>query len=627
MNLAMDTKASSLVIAIIILVLLAGMAQGQHTYPKVGNYLTDLLNPEDYELLSKWDVLVLHRLTPEWTPEALPTLRSLNPDIKILTYFPVAAIWADYDSMDEAARLYGDKAAVSDWWLYDTKGNPVRNPDGSTFINFSSKCPLDGSGNSVDEWLAEHVANQLILDGPWDGILLDIFFDNAWWINNMDWFEDPPAMLDLDRDGTADCSDSIHVWWRSSILSFLGNLRQRIDWSYIIVGNGKHCLSDYLNGGIRENFPYMHGGWEENMLSDYGYLTLCSELLDYPMSCVMMLCYWRDDGNTLYQPRRTGSYERFLRYTLCSALLGDGYYFLNGGTWSLWWDDYYDLDLGVPTSDAYMDSLWNNIYDCYSWVWRRDFENASVYCNPYDQYIGFDGGWLRPQDGLILTHGIPSSVEVSIIPAGDEEPVFDQGDRFINYRISIDNHAESAVFADVWASLSDQDACLVSSTSLRYLVGAQDTIVRNRMLRVPPNLRPGTYCLEVMVGEDGHAEVDRDSIMVTRVVGFDKEQMKKGDDVEGLSVTVYPQPAVLGGGDLSLEVKGTDRSGGFCSVRMYDVTGRLVNTAFEDRIDGEVDLVVALEQADGDPLAPGVYVISVHLEDKAAVRKVVLLRR
>jgi hypothetical protein len=621
----MRAKASSALVFAVMLAGFAGTTQGAHTYPKVGNYFTESVSMDYCQTLSKWDVVILSRNTPELTPEVLPTLRRLNPEIKILTYYPVAAVWASYDTMDTAARLYGEKVQASDWWLYDNKGNRVGDASGSWFINFSTKCPEDAQGGTVQQWLAEHIADQIIVGGPWDGILLDIMFDNAWWLNNTDWFADPPAMLDLDRDGIADDPDSVYAWWRTGILSFLDRLRQEIGWSYILVGNGKHCLSDYLNGGIREDFPHMHGGWEENMFSSYGYLTLCRELLDYPMSCVLMMCKWTADGSTQYGPRRTVSYERFLRYTLCSALLGDGYYFLQSGNSDLWWEDYYDLDLGAPTSEAYLDSLWNNMYRRYSPVWRRDFENATIYCNPYDEYISSDAGSLGPQDGLIRTHGVPSDVAIRFLPDGGCARSFDQRERWLTFTFTIDNSAENAVFASVWANLSKGDTILVSCSPFEYLVGAQDTTVEKRWFRIPPDLGPGDYRLQVMVGGHDGTEVDRDTMTVAKVIGF-RKKMIKGGDLDGMSVNVYPLPVVLGDGDLHVDVEPESGAGGIVGLRVYDVNGRLVRTASEGGIDREIELDIDTD-GNGHPTAPGVYFIAVDLKDRVLTRKIIVLRR
>jgi hypothetical protein len=623
----MDTKASTLAITIVILLLLAGNGQATHSYPKVGNNFTSKVRLEYCDLLSKWDIVILHRNVRVGQPEIISSLRTLNPDIELLTYFPCGAVWADYDTMDAPAFAFGDKVESCDWWLRDTKGNRVGDPTSSYFVNISDKCPAGPHGETVQEWLAEHIANEVILGGPWDGILLDILFDDPYWLNVQDFFEDPPAMIDINRDGVADSPDSAHAWWRAGVISFLDILRDRVGQSCILVGNGKHCLSDQLNGGIRENFPKMHGGWTENMFSSYGYMTQCREMVNYEVSCPMILSFWEREGNTLFEPERGPSYERFVRFTLCSALLGDGYYLLYDGSRSLWWESYYDLDLGMPTSDAYRDSLWNLMYHRFSPVWRRDFENGTVYCNPYQEYISFDGGWLSPEDALIKMYGVPSSVAVEIVSEGTPARSFDRSDRQIAYRAVISNSSENAVFASVWAELSKGGTTYATSSQIEFLVGAQDTTIKDRMLRIPPNLSLGTYCLKVMVGGPEFAEVDSDTIMLTKTIGFDEEQFKHEDGGAPSTVSIYPQPAVSSGGHLVVEVNPGAHAGRMCSIRLYDVTGRLVTRAFGENLDGILNLDIDLTGAGGLPLAPGVYFLSVELADQAVTRKVVLLRR
>ncbi len=623
----MDMKASTLAISAVILLALAGISHGSHEYPRVGNYFTSSARVEYCEVLSKWDVVILNRKVRYNKPEVLTTLRNMNPDIEILPYFPCASVWAGYDTLDAAALGFGEKVAACDWWLYDDKGNRMGDPSDSWLINFSSKCPIDEDGKTAGEWLGKYIADTILLGGPWDGVFLDRLFDDPWWLNSSDWFQDPPAMLDIDRDGVADDPDSARTWWRAGVLSFLEILRQEAGQSYILVGNGKHCLSDYLNGGVREDFPHMHGGWEENMLSYYGYFALCRELLDYPMQCTLMLCFWRDDENTMFEPKRSTTYERFLRYTLCSALLDDGYYFMYGGTNTLWWEDYYDLDLGAPMAAACRDSVWNQMYSRFSPVWRRDFENATVYCNPYQEYICFDGGWLGPEDGLIKMHVVPSSVGISILSVSVPARRFDQGDPYVTYEMSITNLSDNAVFANVWAKLTREGTTLVSGSQLEYLVGAQDTTVKERVLRLPPTLGPGTYCLEVMVGGPDFAEVARDTMMLTKIISLEKQQFKHDSGVVGGSVTVYPQPAVASGGNISVEINPGSSSGHFCSVRLYDVNGRLVNRAFGQKLASVLSLDINLTGNGGAPLAPGVYFLSVDLEDQALTKKLVVLRR
>ena len=164
-------------------------------------------------------------------------------------------------------------------------------------MNISTKCPEDGNGQTANEWMAEYLADEIIASGMWDGVLLDGLFEQVSWINNIEeWFEELPAGIDADRNGVADPPESLNVWWEDGMNHFMAHLRQEVGDSPILVGNGKTTsMAGYLNGGIRENFPFMHGGWEENMFRDYGYLNLCRDYLQDPMNLTLMISFWRDD--------------------------------------------------------------------------------------------------------------------------------------------------------------------------------------------------------------------------------------------------------------------------------------------------------------------------------------------
>jgi hypothetical protein len=267
------------------------------------------------------------------------------------------------------------------------------------------------------------------------------------------------------------------------------------------------------------------------------------------------------------------------------------------------------------------------MYSRYSPVWRRDFENATIYCNPYQEYISFDCGWLSPEDGLIDMHVVPSSVDIDVLPEGTPVRAFDRDDSHITYQVMIDNPSENAALASVWANLTRGGSTYVSSSQVRYLVGAQDTSVKDRVLRLPPTLSPGTYCLEVMVGGPGFNEIARDTITLTKVIDLEKRQHKHDADGAPGTITVFPHPAVASGEDLSVRVDPGASSGRICSVRLYDVSGRLIVKVFEEKVSDVVSLDVDPAGRQGAPLAPGVYFLSVDFEDRALTKKIVVLAR
>ncbi len=610
------------------LVALAAPCLASHDYPRICNYFTGYTDLEYCEMLSRWDVAVLNCIVQDNRPEMPDSLRTLNPDMTLITYFPVACVWAGYDSMGRIGSGYGDKVADADWWLYDTRGNRIGASDYAWVVNLSTKCPRDGNGQTLYEWLAEYIGDEIASSGVWDGLLLDGLFERASGLNNMEhFFTELPAAVDADRDGIADHPESLDVWWGQGLESFLILLREEVGDSLILVGNGKNpSKAGYLNGGIRENFPTMHGGWEENMFADYGYLSMCRDYLQDPMNLTLMLCWWIDEEADMYGPRRTGSYERFVRFTLSSSLLGDGYYILNGKESQLWWEDLYDLDLGSPISDAYLDSVWNDMYDCYSTVWKRDFSNGVVYCNPYDQYLTLeDGTWLSPRDGRIRSFSPPTGTTVEILEDTSQRE-FDQADNAITYSVLLTNSADEATYSYVWANLLDGADTLAASAESEYLVGAGGTHSTDRSLRIRNAVPCGTYCLEVVLAGENRAVVDRDTILVTRVVDFRKVQKQDGDlSPEQDNLLVFPQPLIGPDATMKLEVKGIHSSSKSLTVRLYDVRGRLVRTIIEDEPDEDSGLEIQMRAEGGGSLVPGVYFVTVETGDQVLRKKVVLL--
>jgi len=625
----MDIKTRSTTILLCaLLIALAAPCLGSHEYPRICNYFPGYFDLEYCEALSRWDVVVLNCALQDLRPEMPDSIRSLNPEVTLITYFPVEGIWCNYPIHGRIAEGLGDKMCESDWWLHDTRGNRIVNSDSSWFVNMSTKCPQDSNGQTSYEWMAEYLADEIIASGMWDGVLLDGVSERISWLNNIEeWFEELPAAVDADRDGVADPAESLNVWWGDGMEYFLEHLRQEIGDSPILVGNAKNPgLAGYLNGGIRENFPYMHGGWEPNMFADYGYLSMCRDYLQDPMNLTLMLCHWMQGESGMYGPERTNAYEKFLRYTLASSLLGDGYYVIHARKSQLWWEDLYDLNMGTPLTDAYLDSIWNDMYGEYSLVWRRDFSNGVVYCNPYEQYVTLeDGTWLAPEDGRIKSFTPPSETILEIIESGSQRE-FDQTDGTISYSASLTNHADEATYSYVWANLMDGADTLVAGVAMEYLVGAGDSCAVDRCQRIRGVIPVGTYCLEVLVGTEDGAVVDRDTILVERIINFRKVQKQDGDlSPEQDNLLVFPQPMIGPDATMKLEVKGSSSSSRSFTIRLYDVRGRLVRTIIEDEPDEDSGLEIGMRTEGGGSLVPGVYFVAVETGDQVLRKKVVLL--
>lgn len=612
-----------------------GLASADHSYPRVGNLFHKDCRPEYAAALSKWDLVGMDASIQDFSPEMTATLRSSNPGIEILAYFPVAFIWDRYDTTYPTLRDFGSKIASADWWLYDNKGNRVGEAGNLWYINLTSKCRVDGSGQTLSEWLAHYVADVVMASGIWDGVILDGLSEEIRWLNNFDkFFQDPPASVDCDRDGLADDPDSLNAWWRRGVETYLAILRADTGPSAIIVPNGNNHFYQYANGGIRENFPKMHGGWDQNMFGPYGYVPMCQNYLDEPLNATMILCYYEEGGQDIFTPPRGTAVDRFMRYTLASALLGDGYYFFDGGRGgSIWWQDHYDLQLGNPLGACYLDSIESTLDHKLYPIWRRDFQNATVLCNPYQQWVVLESGvWLYPEDGYIRTHSLPGPLGVALMKSASDREI-SHNDRTIMYQVLVANGNPKAAQGYVWADLLDGSGTVVAGIPHEVLIGLGDTDTLRLGLRVRTSLSLGAYTLRVSVGGFDRVPTDTDTMRVTKVVEFDKSG-RRVDDANRTGyagppsdpLVIYPQPMRLSGERVfTLGVDGAAYGEDACSVMLYDVAGRLVDTLYEGKL--EDGLVLRLgDDENGVARAPGVYFLHVQTRNGTTTRKIVILR-
>ncbi|HVP57428.1 MAG TPA: T9SS type A sorting domain-containing protein [bacterium] len=590
---------------------------------------------------SKWDIVGFTVDVQDYLPQLITTIRSLNPEVKTIAYFPSAYIWDVYDHNSPTVVGFANKLAQEDWWLYDNHGERIGQAGNLWYLNLTTKCHPDGSGQILAEWLGHYIASQVMARGYWNGTILDGVDEDIRWLNSCPtFFSHPPAAVDCNRDGIADNIDSLYVWWRRGAELFLTTLRHDAGASCIILPNGNNTFFQLANGGIRENFPHMHGGWQENMFASYGYINCCKDFLHNPINASMMTCYWPAGDNDRLAPPRTQAFEQFMRFTLTSALLGDGYYYLDCGSGgALWWMDYYDLDVGVPTGEAFLDTIVNYLDNSTCTIWRRQFTNADVWCNPSSKWILFaDGTYLWPQDGAIKVKSLPGPVDCTIRRETlDRE--FSQRQRGVGLQVVVSNPNPKAAMAYIWVDLLSRDGTLlIAGPTQEHVIGIGRTDTLYAGLSARSTLDLATYRLRVRVGGPGKTATDEDTVYVRKIVDFSKDGRRLDDANKHASNTpttgedslvVYPQPMLLSdAGTLMLEVNELTSvaEGAPCSVKLYDATGRLVNTVYEGKLEKGQTLVIGEVGKGGVPKVPGVYFLHVETGAKAITKKIVLLR-
>ncbi|MBD3368067.1 MAG: hypothetical protein GF405_07850 [Candidatus Eisenbacteria bacterium] len=377
-------------------------------YPRLANIYFGSLATTDLEKLARWDVLVLGKRAEDLHREEVAELRQLNPDITILAHMAVS-----YHGGYEEPPINGEllaKIEAEDWWLRDTAGSGIRPGFPATVLNLTTWCQPDSDGKMLCEWLPEYINEKLGPGGIWDGVYLDCCWERVAWVN---------GAIDANGNGLPDDADELNENWREGLGIAVARLRELVGRDYAIVTNGNNTLYDHCNGGTRENFPEMHGGWLDNVLhAEHGYRALDARYRDPAINIINSI--W-EGAATASGPVSSSRAEKELRLGLTSTLVfGDGYFSFDGGDGlpchsQLWWHELYDIELGeplgraVPVSAYPGDAGWLDLGDM---LRLRRFEKGVAVVNPSmsSQTIDLGGfyfdreswnGEFYPQSGVM----------------------------------------------------------------------------------------------------------------------------------------------------------------------------------------------------------------------------------
>ena len=280
------------------------------------------------------------------------------------------------------------------WYLKNEAGNKISNWPGTYMLNLSNKSATNQRGQRFNDYLPEFVTNNIKASGLWDGV----FYDNTWgdlaWVNKTD--------IDLNNDGRRETVTEMNNFWTEGFKKMLDRTRALVGPDFLIVGNGK-IYEPYLpslNGMMFENFPSSwegDGTWAGSMNN---YLKLPK--LNAEPSLPVINTYNKNQNNF-----------ELMRFALSSTLLGNGFFSYDYDTTNhtqLWWYDEYEIDLGRANSEAY--NVLNNSKTITNSLFRRDFDNASVFVNASNR-----------REIQIF------SQESFSKPKGDQDPKFNSGER------------------------------------------------------------------------------------------------------------------------------------------------------------------------------------------------------
>ena len=340
------------------------------TYPKLANYFLKWhLSLEEARKLAKWDLLILDMEVQRNSPEMIVEIRKNNPDIIILAYITSQEILNNphhYQHANLRIDLYNK---IDDsWWLKDLSGQKISYWPNTSMLNLSDGAGLNQANERFNDFLPRFVVKNIKSSRLWDGV----FYDNTWgdvsWVNG--------ANIDIYNNNEIKSASYIDKAWSSGYEKMLIKTRELAGDDFIIVGNGRvHApYLPHLHGKMLEGFPsyWESGGTWSGSVNTY----------------IKMPNYTRKPALPIINTYNKDQYNfQLLRFSLASALLGDGYFSFDYDVTlhnQTWWYDEYDVYLGKARSRPY-NLLDNNSSDIKPGMWRRDFDNGSVIINSTDK--------------------------------------------------------------------------------------------------------------------------------------------------------------------------------------------------------------------------------------------------
>jgi hypothetical protein len=354
--------------------------------------------------------------------------------------------------------------------------------------------------------------------------------------------------------------------WATGFKKMLAKTRELTGQDFIIVGNGRvyYGYQSLLNGMMLEDFPsaWENGGTWSGSLTTY--LNLANLNQSPPTSIINAL------------DKNQENYQR-VRFSLASALLGDGFYSFDSDTYNhgqTWWYDEYNVNLGTAQSGAY--NLLSTSSEIKLGLWRRDFKNGVAIVNSTDQ----------PQKFVFAKEDLEKI-------KGEQDPLVNSGERI--------NYLELAPRDGI--ILLNRTTVIKNSAFLNgyffRVFNAAGAQVRDSFFSYVGGYSGGAALVLIPSAEDQDQEVSlvaangRVSLYTN---GKSALSFKPYDNLFNNQLSLA---AKINAGRLQAIVTGPTLGGG-PQVRLFDASGRLRNSffAYDQKFRGGVN--VALGDVDGD---------------------------
>lgn len=219
---------------------------------KSANYWTSPIMDEGHaKNLAKYKLVIVDGENLTNNPECLKTLKSLNPNLKLINYsnpielyYPMAPFRPGQTSIEnEIMEKYPQ------WLLKLSNGENAIFFKNMILLNMSSDCPRV-NGKTCGEYMAEKQLK--ILNNPiWDGYFMDNGGRNISWV-----YLGKQYQIDANNDGINDNPDTLDMKWEKGISDYLALISKGMKGKNLIIANkGSLDFLNQVNGRMFEKFP------------------------------------------------------------------------------------------------------------------------------------------------------------------------------------------------------------------------------------------------------------------------------------------------------------------------------------------------------------------------------------
>ncbi len=503
------------------------------------------------EELSKFDILVLPEEDQVYNKPFFAKIRKLNPNIILLAYVATVS-WNDKfwtDPLHQAMYLN----IKPEWWLKDASGNQRSVWPNTRALNLNT---------GWTDYLAEHVQNDVLSTGLWDGVYYDEVQDSISWV----------GPTDVNQDGINDTASQADALWAQNYKRLFQITRALIGNDSIMVTNGSSNpdFAPYVNGRMFETFPSSKDTIAEwkNMMQEY--LKVESQV-GYPAIDIINVNTHNTGTQNDYQSMRFG---------LTTTLLGNGYFGFDYGSndhGQLWTYDEYNASLGKAKGSSSNSQAGSGDPTHNKEIWQREFERGQVVVNGTNnsQTISLNGDYEKlhgTQDPNVNDGSIVSEVTV----AGR--------DGIILLR-PIDGIANATFRNGAFARVFDRDG----------------KTKRNGFFAYDSAFRGGIQIIHTDYNHDGKLDT----------ITADKTFVRVFDASGSLHASfapygeTYTKNVNIAAGDLnndgSLEIVTGTQNGASPLVKIFDTSGNVINTgflAYDKKFRGGAH--IAIGDVDGD---------------------------